>query len=164
VVDPADVVRALDEAGLTVAVAESLTGGLVSARLADVPGASAVLRGAVVAYATDLKASLLGVAGALLEAVGPVDAEVATQMARGVRDRLGADVGVATTGVAGPEPQGGHPPGTVFVAVAAGQSCRVREEHLDGARPAVRGQAVDIALAMLLDAARAAVVAEGCDR
>ena len=101
------------------ATAESLTGGLVCAALTDVPGASAVVRGAVVAYATELKAQVLGVDPDLLATGGAVQAEVARQMATGVCRVLGADVGVATTGVAGPDPQDGHPVGTVFVAVAA---------------------------------------------
>ncbi|MFP5336346.1 MAG: CinA family protein [Actinomycetes bacterium] len=152
--DPADVVAACRAAGLTVAVAESLTAGLVAARLADVPGASAVLRGGVVAYATDLKTSLLGVDPALLAVVGAVDAEVAAQMATGVRERLGADLGVATTGVAGPDPQDGRPPGTVYVAVATPSTTRVRAEQLAGDRAAVRRAAVDAALDLLLSVTR----------
>ena len=155
-VDPAEVIRACRDARLTVAVAESLTAGLLCARLADVPGASVVLRGGVVAYATDLKASLLGVDQHLLDDVGPVSADVAGQLACGVRDRLQADIGVATTGVAGPEPQGGRQPGTVFVAVAAGPDERVRALHLDGGRADVRGAAVEAALALLLEAVGAA--------
>jgi len=102
---------------LTVAVAESLTGGRVAAALTAVPGASAVLRGSVTAYATDLKARILGVDAALLSRVGAVDAEVARQMALGVRKVCGADVGIATTGVAGPSEQDGKAVGTVYVAV-----------------------------------------------
>lgn len=103
---------------LTVATAESLTGGLVAAALTDVPGASTVFRGGVVAYATDLKHHLVGVDEVLLRRRGAVDPDVATQLAAGVRQRLRADLGVATTGVAGPDAQDGHPPGTVWVAVA----------------------------------------------
>ncbi len=103
---------------LTVAVAESLTGGQLAAALTAVPGASAVFRGSVTAYATDLKASVLGVDAALLDAQGAVHPEVARQMAEGVRRVCRADVGIATTGVAGPEPQDGQPVGTVFVAAA----------------------------------------------
>lgn len=155
VTDPADVVAACRAAGLTVAVAESLTAGLVAARLADVPGASEVLRGGVVAYATDLKASLLGVDAELLGRAGAVDPEVATQMACGVRERLGADLGVATTGAAGPDPVDGHPPGTVYVAVATDRTSRVHAEHLPGDRAAVRTATVDLALTLLLATARA---------
>jgi nicotinamide-nucleotide amidase len=92
--------------------------GLVTATITARAGASAVLRGGVVVYATDTKASQLGVDRDLLEARGPVDAQVAEEMARGVRARWGADLGLATTGVAGPEPQDGHPVGEVYVAVA----------------------------------------------
>jgi len=158
-VDPVAVVAACRAAGLTVAVAESLTAGLVAARIADVPGASAVLRGGVVAYATDLKDRLLGVDPELLARVGAVDADVAVQMARGAAERLGADLGVATTGVAGPDPQDGREPGTVFVAVVratggVADGVLVRELALAGDRPAVRRGAVDAALALLLEAAR----------
>lgn len=104
----------------TVATAESLTGGLVGAALTGVPGASQVYRGGVIAYATDLKGQLLGVDAGLLARVGAVDERVAAAMAQGVRARLGADYGLATTGVAGPDPQDGKPPGTVWVAVATG--------------------------------------------
>jgi nicotinamide-nucleotide amidase len=152
VADPAEVVAAYRAAGLTIAVAESLTAGLVTARLADVPGASTVLRGGVVAYASDLKASLLGVDPALLAEHGPVAAEVAVQMACGARERLGADVAVATTGVAGPDPQGDQPPGTVFVATATDDTTRYRGIHLFGPREQVRRETVDLALGLLLQA------------
>lgn len=148
----AEVVTAYRSAGLTVAVAESLTAGLVAARIADVPGASAVLRGGVVAYATDLKHALLGVDPALLARVGAVDPDVAAQMATGARDRLRADVAVATTGVAGPDSQDGRVPGTVFVAVVSEQGCAVRAERLHGDRRAVREASVAVALEMLLAA------------
>ena len=129
--------RVLDAAkdrGLTVAVAESLTGGQLAAAFTAVPGASAVFRGSVTAYATDLKASILGVDCALLAEVGAVHPEVARGMAQGVRRVCGADLGLATTGVAGPDPQDGKPVGTVYVAVA-GQE-RVEVEYCDfGAAP-----------------------------
>jgi nicotinamide-nucleotide amidase len=139
------------------AVAESLTGGAVAAAVVDVPGASRVLRGAVVAYATELKAELLDVDPALLDRSGPVHPDVAAQMARGVRVRLGADLGLATTGVAGPEEQDGHPPGEVHVAVAWSDGVRVRSLRLDGDRAAVRGQACRAVLEMAL------AVAQGSD-
>jgi nicotinamide-nucleotide amidase len=140
------VVAALVAAGRTVSTAESLTGGLVCATLTDVPGASAVVRGAVVAYATELKARVLGVDPQLLAAGGAVQAEVARQMATGVCRVLGSDVGIATTGVAGPEPQDGRPVGTVFVAVAAGGQVVVRELTLAGDRATIRASTVDAAL------------------
>lgn len=138
--------------GLTVGVAESLTGGLVCARVVDVPGASDVLRGAVVAYATDLKASLLGVDAGLLAARGPVDPDVAAAMADGVRRRTGADVGLATTGVAGPGPQDGVAAGTVFVAVVTPAGRQVQELACPGDRDAVRRAAVDAVLALAVRA------------
>ncbi len=136
--------------GQSVGCAESLTGGLVVARLVDVPGASAVVRGGVVAYATDLKASVLGVDADLLAQRGAVDAEVARQLARGARRVLGADWAVATTGVAGPDPQDGMPVGCVFVAVAGpGDEVVVERHDLPGDRAAVRAAAVDAALTLL---------------
>lgn len=137
--------------GETLAVAESLTGGLVAARLTAVPGASRAFRGSVTAYATPLKAELLGVDGALLAERGAVDAEVARQMAGGVREALGADWGVATTGVAGPEPQDGRPVGTVFTAVVgpAVHQVRVRGLRLNGDRAGIREETVRAALDLL---------------
>lgn len=151
-----DVVHELARRGLTVAVAESLTGGLVAAELVSVPGASAVLHGGVVAYATELKHTVLGVDAELLAARGPVDPDVAVAMARGVRDRLAvggrpAAVGLATTGVAGPGPQDGHPAGTVFIAVAALGADVVRRLDLGGDRGAIRTAAVSELLVMLAE-------------
>lgn len=137
--------------GWTLAVAESLTGGLVAAALVDVPGASRALRGGVVAYATDLKAALLGVDPALLADRGAVDPDVASAMAQGVRTRLGADVGLATTGVAGPDPQDGHAPGTVHVAVAGPRGTHVASIRVTGGRARVRDGARDAVLALALD-------------
>ncbi len=146
----------LTRAGLTLAVAESLTGGAVAAELVSVPGASIVLRGAVVAYDTALKSSLLGVPAALLVQHGPVHADVAALMAEGVRGvaTVGghpADIGVATTGVAGPDPQGDAPVGLVFVAVADDAGVEVRELRLAGDRAEIRAQAVDAALELVTD-------------
>lgn len=136
--------------GLSAATAESLTGGLVCARLVSVPGASDVVRGAVVAYATDLKAAVLGVDGGLLAERGPVDADVAIAMARGVRERLVADVGLATTGVAGPGPADGHDAGTVLVAVSTPWSDEALELHVGGDRSAVREASVDAVITFAL--------------
>lgn len=113
----AEALRLLQARGETLAVAESLTGGLVAAELTAVPGASRSFRGSVTAYATELKHDVLGVDGTLLAERGAVDAGVALQMAAGVRKVMGADWGIATTGVAGPDPQDGQAVGTVFVAV-----------------------------------------------
>lgn len=149
----AALVAALTRLGRTMAVAESLTGGAVAAAVVDVPGASRVLRGAVVAYATDLKATLLGVDRALLDRAGPVHPDVAAQMADGARRSLGADLGLATTGVAGPGGQGGHPAGEVHVAVATVQGIRVESLQLGGDRAAVRDGAVRAVLACAFEVA-----------
>ncbi|WP_066582082.1 CinA family protein [Cellulomonas timonensis] len=141
---------ALERHGWTVAVAESLTGGLVAASLVDVPGASRALRGGIVAYATDLKASLLDVDAGLLEARGAVDPDVAASMAEGVRLRLAADVGLATTGVAGPDPQDGKAPGTVYVAVAGPGLAHVARVDVAGDRAEVRAQACAAVIALAL--------------
>jgi nicotinamide-nucleotide amidase len=117
----------LREKGKTVAVAESCTGGLVSKRLTDVPGVSEVFPGGVTAYSLRSKRTLLGIDGALLDTYGAVSRETAVAMARGVRQRLGADIGIGVTGIAGPDGDGsGLPPGTVFVALDAedGSYCR----------------------------------------
>lgn len=145
----ADLVATLAERGETLACAESLTGGLVCAAVTDVPGASAVLRGGVVSYATEVKASVLGVDAGLLARTGAVDAEVAQQMAEGVCRMLGSDWGVATTGVAGPDPQDGAAVGTVFVAVAGPAGTEARAHHFSGDRSAIRTAAVRAALGLL---------------
>ena len=144
------VLRTLWERGQTLAVAESLTGGLLAATIVDVPGASRAFRGGLVVYATDLKATLAGVPPQLLEARGAVDPDVAAALAGGARQRCGADWGVSTTGVAGPDPQDGKPVGTVYLGVAgpAGFGL-VRHLQLAGDRAAVRRAAVAGALDLL---------------
>ncbi len=132
------------------ACAESLTAGLVCAAIADTPGASLVLRGAVVAYAADVKVSLLGVPESLVRARGTVDPDVARAMAEGVRHRLGATWGLATTGVAGPGPAEGKPAGTVHVAVAGPSGTVTRQLELKGSRGAVRRDATAAVLALAL--------------
>jgi nicotinamide-nucleotide amidase len=140
----------LEAGGRTVAVAESLTGGLVAAALTDIPGASASFRGGVVTYATELKASLLGVDRGMLARHGAVYAPVAAAMAAGVRTRLGATYGVATTGVAGPEPADGQPVGTAHIAVSAADDTVVRTIVLTGDRHLIRRLTVEHALGLLL--------------
>lgn len=147
----------LAELGWSIAVAESLTGGLVVSSLVDVPGASRVLRGGVVAYATDLKHSVLGVDRALLDAHGAVHPRVARQMARGVREALGADglaadVGVATTGVAGPDEQDGQPVGTVHIAVSTPLGTRVDSLVIAGDRERIRRETAHLAIRRVLAA------------
>ena len=147
-----ELIEHLTHRGLTVAIAESLTGGLLCAALTEVPGASAVIRGGVVAYATDLKASMLDVPNELLDTVGAVDADVALEMAAGVASKLGADIGISTTGVAGPEPQDGKAVGTVFIACVWGKKRVVEELSLSGTRNEIRSLTVHAALRMLASA------------
>lgn len=148
----AGVLAALRARGETLAVAESLTGGLLAATIVDVPGASHAFRGGLVVYATDLKASLAGVDAGLLAARGPVDPDVAAQLAQGARRRCAADWGLATTGVAGPEPQDGVPVGTVYIGLAGPDGTgTARRLALTGDRAAIRGAAVAEALATLRD-------------
>lgn len=147
-------VHLLVQRGLTIAVAESLTGGMLVAELIRTPGASATVLGGVVAYDTELKHSLLGVDAELLAEFGPVHPEVARQMALGVRHRLAvrgrdADVGLSTTGVAGPDSQGGAAVGTVFVGLAVGERVEVAELHLAGDRAAIRAAATTESLERL---------------
>jgi nicotinamide-nucleotide amidase len=141
------VLAACRERGLTLAAAESCTGGLVAARLTSVPGSSDVFRGGVVTYANDLKSGLVGVPDELLERYGAVSAEVAAAMASGARERLGADVAVAVTGVAGPG--GGSPEkpvGLVYLHAEAPEGGRALELTLPGDRAGVRGRAAASAL------------------
>jgi len=145
-----EILRLLTAAGQTVAAAESLTGGLVAAALTDVPGSSLAFRGGVVAYATELKTQVLGVDKRMLDAHGPVYAPVAVAMAEGVRTRLGATIGVATTGVAGPDPADGFPAGTVHIAVSLADDTVVRTMALAGNRDEVRRLAVERVLGLLL--------------
>lgn len=155
--DPERLVERLTELGWTLGVAESLTGGLVVASIVSVAGSSNVLRGGIVAYATDLKASLLGVDETLLAAQGPVHPRVARQMAEGVRRavRKGgapADVGIATTGIAGPVSPDGQPVGTVHIAVSTPLGSRVESVLLAGDRAGIRAEATALALRVALEA------------
>jgi nicotinamide-nucleotide amidase len=150
--------RLLLERRQTVAIAESLTGGRVTARLVNVPGASSWVRGGVVAYTDDAKRSLAGVGAEVLAARGAVSRETAVAMAEGIRARLGADWGVATTGYAGPEGgPDGRPPGTVILAIAGPAGTRAREWLLPGDRDLVRTRTAQMAL----DALRRAILETG---
>lgn len=147
--------RALLERGMTCATAESLTGGLIGAHLTSVPGVSATYRGGVVTYATDTKASLLGVPEDLLAAQGPVHPGVAEAMAAGVRRLLAADFGLAVTGVAGPGPQDGKPAGTVYAGLAGpGGNARALLFRFTGDRSGIRYRTVEGALELLDSAVR----------
>ncbi len=141
----ASLLEALRRRGETLAVAESLTGGLLSATIVDVPGASKVFRGGLIVYATDLKHALAGVDAELLAQRGPVDPDVALALARGARERCTATWGLATTGVAGPDPQDGVPVGTVFIGLS-GPVEQVRRLTLTGDRPHIRRATVEAAI------------------
>ncbi len=136
----------LRERRQTLSAAESLTGGLLAATIVDVPGASAVFRGGLIVYATDLKRDLAGVPGDLLAERGPVDPDVALALADGARRVCGADWGVSTTGVAGPDPQYGVRVGTVYLAYRGPDGGEVRGVTLNGGRARIRAGGVATAL------------------
>ncbi|MCB5274405.1 Nicotinamide-nucleotide amidohydrolase PncC [Arthrobacter sp. SO5] len=138
--------------GLTVATAESLTAGMVAAVLADTPGASGMLQGGVVSYQNTVKTGVLGVPRELLDAVGAVDGQVAEAMADGARRICGADIGVSTTGVAGPEPHGGKAVGSVYVGIATAEGTTSYGYSFEGSRPEIRALACAASLERLLEA------------
>jgi nicotinamide-nucleotide amidase len=157
--DAAELIAALRERGWTLGVAESLTGGAVAAEIVSIPGASAALWGAVVAYATPVKHTVLGVDAALLAEHGPVHAEVAVQMADGIRrvvavDGRAADVGISTTGIAGPDSPDGQPVGTVHIGVVTPHERISRLHVFAGTRAEVRQQATDAVIALALATVR----------
>ena len=143
--------RLLSEQGLLLASAESLTGGGLGARVTSVPGASAAYLGGVVSYATEVKRGLLGVPADVVDGAGVISAACAEAMAVAVRGLLGADVGVSTTGVAGPDPQEGKPVGLVYVGCADPRGVVAVEHQLAGDREAVRAAAVGAALGLVRD-------------
>lgn len=147
----AELVARLTDAGLTVATCESLTAGKLAAAIADVPGASAVLRGGLVTYASDLKTALAGVDADLLAASGAVHPQVAAQMATGAARACRADIALACTGVAGPDPQDGQPVGRVFTALLAPQMAEpeVVGHDFSGDRAAIRQATVEACLSQL---------------
>ncbi len=150
------------ERGLTVATAESCTGGLVADALTDVAGSSGYFRGAIVAYADEVKIAQLGVDPDALAAHGAVSAQVARDMAVGVRDRFGVDLGAAVTGIAGP---GGATPtkpvGLTYLAVADAAGCEVRRCHWTGDRAANKHSSAEAVLELLLERAERAVGTPG---
>lgn len=152
----AGVVHRLAERHETLATVESLTGGSLAASIVNIAGVSGVYRGGLVVYATELKATLAGVPDDLLSERGPVDPDVAAALAEGGRQRCGADWGLATTGVAGPEPQDGKPVGLVYVAVAGPNGGEVRQLDLGSGRDHVRAGAVVEALRLLSERLAAA--------
>ncbi|HEX5114606.1 MAG TPA: CinA family protein [Pseudonocardiaceae bacterium] len=147
--DAQTIVQLLIERGETVATAESLTGGMVTAVLTTVPGSSAVVRGGLVVYASDLKTSLAGVPAQLLAEYGAVHPEVALALAAGARTVCRADWGIGLTGVAGPDPQDGVAPGRVYLGIAGPAGTTCHELDLTGGRHAVRSASVVAALRAL---------------
>ena len=144
------VVQALAARGLTLAAAESCTGGLIAKRITDVAGASRVFLGGVTAYTNAVKTSLVGVSTELIAEFGVVSAQVAQALAAGIRDRLGADLGIGVTGVAGPGPDDeGNPAGRVYVALAAADGVTTQKLDLDYDRDHVRAMAASHALDMV---------------
>jgi nicotinamide-nucleotide amidase len=142
------ILRLLSERGLTLATMESCTGGLLASLITDVPGSSVSFRGGLVSYATDLKAEF-GVPREVIEAHGVISVETARAMAEAARERLGADVGIGITGVAGPSEQEEKPVGTVHVAVATAQGTRVSSQRFGGGRSEVKWRAALTALNLL---------------
>lgn len=144
-------VAALKARGLTLAAAESCTGGLAAKRLTDVPGASAVFLGGVVSYTNGVKERVLHVPHETLETYSAVSEQTARAMAEGVRALTGADFGLSVTGVAGPDRDDrGHEVGTVYIALSAENETNVQLLHLSGDRPAIRAAAADEMFRMLL--------------
>lgn len=140
--------------GVSLACAESLTGGMLASTLVDIPGASRSFFGGVVSYTNDVKARVLAVSETALAITGPVDEEVAREMAKGVREVIGTDIGISTTGVAGPGSADGHEAGTVWIGVAGEQWSVAQCFHFTGDRDDVRRQSVKEALGLALRSLR----------
>ncbi|MCK4356617.1 CinA family protein [Candidatus Bipolaricaulota bacterium] len=138
--------------GMTLAVAESCTGGLLASRITDIPGSSVYFRGGVIAYQNDVKERLLAVPASILSRHGAVSAETAKAMATGCKDLLASDIAVAITGIAGPG--GGsaeRPVGLVYIAVATAEGVRCQRFVWDGDRLANKEQSADAAFKLVLD-------------
>ena len=150
--DPVELlVQCLKEKGLTLATAESCTGGLLGKRITDVSGASSVYPGGVVSYSNDVKAKILGVSEDDLRTYGAVSEPVARQMAEGVRKVIGADFGVGITGIAGPKSDDTKKPvGLVFIAASNGAITLCEEKHFDGERSEVRNQSAPAAAELVM--------------
>jgi nicotinamide-nucleotide amidase len=145
----APVITAAIAANVQIATAESLTAGLIAATLAEVSGASAVLRGGVISYSSEVKASLLGVDESLLAQAGSVDGEVARQMAVGAQHACGAQLAVSATGVAGPQPHDGKAVGTVFIGWAYREESGFVAHHFVGDRAKIRERSTIAAINQL---------------
>lgn len=139
---------------LTVATAESCTGGLLASRLTDVAGSSAYVKGGLVAYTNAIKNSVLHVDSRTLENFGAISRQTAAEMAQNVREIFSATIGLSTTGVAGPEPSEGKPVGLVYVATVGENFSAVAECHFSGSRTEIKAQAVEAALKLLASTLR----------
>lgn len=144
--------RMLLERGLTVSCAESCTGGLLTSRLTDVPGSSAYVGGAVVVYSCELKERLVHVRHETLQQKGAVSEETAREMAEGVRDALGTDIGIGVTGLAGPDSdESGRPVGLVYISVSGKKDTMVEEFRFRGSREEIKQQSTEQAIRMLIE-------------
>lgn len=146
-----NVVALLQHHHLTVATAESLTAGMLCSTIADVSGASTVLHGGVIAYNNAIKHRILGVSADTLASRGAVDAATAKQMAQGVRQRFETDLGIATTGVAGPDPSEGKAVGIVFIALATADETIAKLLRFDGNREAIRRSTVAASVSLMAE-------------
>jgi PncC family amidohydrolase len=152
-----EIISAAQKKGIYLALAESITAGMICARLAEVPGASKVLLGGINAYQDQIKSQTLGVSPALLQMQSAVDPEVAAQLAEGVRAKFAIAmqlspqqvIGLSATGVAGPDSVGPHPPGEVYLAISSNSGTKVFAEQFSGSRADIRLASLERALAVL---------------
>ncbi len=143
-------IKKLQEKNLTLAVAESLTGGLVAASLTEIPGASKVFKGSITAYSDEIKINVLNVNKELITNFTSISEQVALEMAINVRKTMKSDIGISTTGVAGPEKSSGFAPGLVFVAISNGDHNMCQKLEITGDRTQIRNQTVQAILQLTL--------------
>ena len=143
-------IKKLEEKNLTIAVAESLTGGLVAASLTEIPGASKVFKGSITAYADEIKQNVLNVNKEIILKFTSISEQVALEMAINVRTIMKSDIGISTTGVAGPEKSAGFAPGLVFVAISIGDHNMCQKLEITGDRSKIRNQTVHEILQLTL--------------
>ena len=143
-------IKKLQEKNLTIAVAESLTGGLVAASLTEIPGASKVFKGSITAYADEIKQDVLNVKAESISKFSSISEQVALEMASNVRKIMKSDIGISTTGVAGPEKSAGFAPGLVFVAISIGDHNMCQKLELTGDRSKIRNETVQEILKLTL--------------
>jgi nicotinamide-nucleotide amidase len=143
-------IKKLEEKNLTIAVAESLTGGLVAASLTEIPGASKVFKGSITAYVDEIKQNVLKVNEETITNFTSISEQVALEMAINVRKIMESDIGISTTGVAGPEKSAGFLPGLVFVAISIGDHNMCQKLEITGDRSKIRNQTVQEILQLTL--------------